>query len=219
MLPRIVPVLVAALLLAGCTRPQEAGGPAPGDDVKVRVGDVTPAPPRDVQVGSGGSSTFDAAAGLVRVELHTAAPGDWDLALEEADGDVVDTILDGEGPYDGARWVAVPGGSYVLNFSGEGDWNATVAVDRRDAVPPQTWEGTGDGATWGVRLEKGTATFDVSSDGPMRAWLVAPDGGTLLTLASTRNATQEQVRASIPASGVYVVNVESENAWTIRVEA
>lgn len=213
---RLAPFL-AVLLLAGCAAPQESReGDAPlQDDVRVRVGDVTAARP-DVAVADN-ATTFEVVDALVRVETSVAATGAWTLNVVDAGGAAVERVARGSGAYEGARWLALAPGTYTLDLAGDGTWNATVRTDLSAESLPASWEGDGDDGVGPVRLGKGVATFSVTSDGPVRAWLVDAAGRTTVTLASARNATSEEVRASVREAGVYVVNVEAAGPWTIRV--
>lgn len=216
--PAVVFSLVVVIALAGCAKPQETRGPeddGPGT-VDARVGDVTgapPPPPKDVTL-SASQGSFVSPGGLVRIAVEHEGEGPWTLGILDEDRRTVET-LSGEG--DAARWVSLAAGSYTTNFTGSGRWSGTAQADTRAAAPPVTWTGSGNDGTTGVTLPRGVRTFNVTSEGPMSAWLVDPTGRTVLTIASARNATTDSVSASIKTAGVYVVNVEADGPWTIRV--
>ena len=178
--------------------------------------------------GSANQTTtpFALKAGLARFQsVRSATDGYYYIDLYSAGGQQFTTIAAGNSPLDLSHVAAIPAdGMYVLQVQSEGGWTVNVSQPTATfAAPPamQRWSGKYWQATPLFSLKAGQATFHATipnASTKFEATLYDQNVQYVAELKNTSGASEQSATATIPADGIYVVQVFSDGDWTLEVQ-
>jgi hypothetical protein len=178
-----------------------------------------------------GSSNIDTAlfplkAGLAIFRSVRASDAGYfyiDVANEK--GEKFGTIAAGSVPLDLSAVVEVPAdGMYRLLVQAEEGWTVNVTQPTAAFAPPparQRFVGLGFQATPLFSLKAGPATFHIASfdnKDVFRVQLRDAKAMWVGDIASTAGPGEATTTIEIPADGVYIIQVEVDNAWTLEIQ-
>lgn len=227
-------LLCTALITCGCmgTAPAAPDTAATATPIPTPTETAAPAPASNNEVttlGGAGNATRVVAldGGLYVFAMQHDGTGPFSVEIESEE--VYGTLARATGAYDGEQAFGLPGlGEYECTVVADGNW--TIAVDRPQAIngiPPQTFTGTGDGATPLFQIPAGNASFAMTIESPADSavwlynstgWLVFDPSGTYVEpLHWHRGPYNGTATVRIADADNYLLNVMAEGPWTIRV--
>ncbi len=185
----------------------------------------TPAPTAAPQVfegnGQQASPKFELPAGLVTFQMTHDGQSNFIAHLLDDQGQMVDSLANIIGPYNGSKALGVSAGTYLMDINADGNWTITVhnpvPAEEGIAVPVQ---GNGDQAIVFLKLAKGLATFKMTHDGQSNfiVHLLDDQGQLVDGLVNVIGPFDGSKALRIPSSGYYVIDVMADGAWSISEE-
>ena len=173
--------------------------------------------------GRRATEKFTLEPGLAMFAIHHDGDSNVVIKLLDRDGNVVDTLFNQIGTFEGQRGFAIAeAGQYLLDVAADGNWTVAIRQPRPnqgDSVP-RTLEGTGFGTTEFIRLDKGLTVFKINHAGKGRFTvnLVDRDGHPVEQLVNALGKFEGSKPVKIEKPGIYFLNVGGDGDWTIDVE-
>src|SRR5687768_15778329 len=102
----------------------------------------------------------------------------------------------------------------------EGDRGGATNADGTGAVPdapPEPVDATLGSDRTTVRLERGIAAFNVTSDGPIAIDLLDESGRRVVGLVNSEGPVSTEALVRISSAGVHSLRVTSDATWSVHV--
>jgi hypothetical protein len=173
--------------------------------------------------GQEATSPFHLDEGLVIVRLSHTGSSNFIVHLLDSHGDTVEWLVNEIGQFDGSTAFGTEtAGNYVLDIAADGSWTVDIEAPRPTSAPsaPQTFSGSGPAATPFFYLEDTLTTFEMTHNGDSNfiVHLLDSDGDTVAWLVNEIGSFDGSTATGLPASGIYLLDVEADGNWTVRVE-
>jgi len=156
--------------------------------------------------------------------LSISSPGGVYVQLLDGAGETVGTglLLEAGNGESSMACVIGDAGDYSLSINGDREWTVTLTDPPVDEEPGTGWTDVGVKSTGLFPLDAGTVLFSLKSEGgAASAELFDAGGRTLASVFVKRDAPEAAKEVSIPARGLYLINVEGPvlyDAWTVAIE-
>lgn len=238
----IIGLVLAALLVAGCTGSQDASNPtnAPvssGDGnnpivtiapTPVPTAVVTPTPISMSGSGNQASQIFHLNRGLAVFSAQNSNCKyglNFIIYLLDNNGNKIDLIANaiGNGQSSAAINVKEPG-DYLLDITSDGDWNVQVTQPNYSTAQavPITLSGNGNQASQPFYLKSGLARFESSNTNSKNKlnfiiYLLDKDGNKGSLIANDIGDGDSSKAISVYNSGVYLLDVTSDGDWQVKI--
>lgn len=166
---------------------------------------------------------FSLENGLAIFKMTHTGTSNFAITLLDSDGQRVELLVNVIGNFDGAKAIGVAKkGEYVLDVSANGKWTVRIEQPRPTTAEskPRTFTGTGQQVSPFVKLDKGLTTFKLKHTGKSNfAVLLMDKNGNREELLVNEIGNFDGSKAvGISRSGIYLLDVSADGAWTIAVE-
>jgi hypothetical protein len=178
--------------------------------------------------GSGNQTTapFALKAGLAAFQsVRSATDGYYYIDVYGFGGDQHSTIASGNMPLDESRVVGIPAdGMYTLQVQSEGGWTVNVSQPTASFAPPpptQRWSGKYWQITPLFLLKAGQATLHAiipNSSTQFEATLYDQNVQYVGEVSNKSGAPEQSIALTIPADGIYIIQVFGDGDWTVEVQ-
>jgi hypothetical protein len=178
--------------------------------------------------GSNNQTTapFALKAGLaVFQSVRSATDGYYYIDVYDAGGQQLTTIAAGKIPLDLSRVTNIPAdGMYVLQVQSEGGWTVNISQPTASFMPPpakQSWSGKYWQITPLFSLKAGEAVLHAiipNRSTYFDATLFDQKVQYVGEIVNKSGAPEQSVAVTIPADGVYVIQVYADGDWTVEVQ-
>ena len=174
--------------------------------------------------GEGGSGEFRLTPGLVFFMIKHPTDTPFAVYLMNDKGDHLALLANSTRAVAGSRAYGVEHeGAYYLHLIANDDWEIEVVQPPTVATvggsTPESFEGLGPAATMPVALKAGTIriTWQHSGVTPFTLLVLDAAGRRVATVAESSTAKSGAGDASIPADGVYLLDVGADGGWTVML--
>jgi hypothetical protein len=229
--------LLLAVLVIGCsvrgtaaTPARNANGEALSPLLKTRpsqtraAGTVVPASVVHLTLTGQGTQTSKALAlndGLAIFHATYEGSSDFSMVLRDENGDIVDGIADGRGPFDGSTAIGLSDPCHcVVDVQGTGAWSVTVdqPATLTGKPVPVTLTGNGQTASAAFTTTGGLIRFQqaIQSQTGGRVTLLDSDG-QMLDVLGDGGAAFAKSRTVELDPGTYLLQVDTDGAWAVDV--
>ena len=233
-------LLLVALALTGCssppteapatvpTAPPSAIAATPATPTTLAQPDETKAPAGTapvptVKMGWGDvvSEVFETERALLRVSMRHDGTRNFAAWLVDESSGRRELLVNAIGAFEGAAYEGLAPGRYALEIKADGEWTFEIAqpVLTEGQTAPVTLTGTGRTAPDALQLTRGSARFELRHEGEenFAVWLYSAAGERVALLANEVGAYEGTRLATVPSSGIYVLDVTAGGAWSVAV--
>jgi hypothetical protein len=187
-----------------------------------------PAPINLSGVGQQATRAFELETGLAIFRMTHQGDGHFSTTLLDSNGNRtagMDSLLANVvGPFDGSRAIQAESGQHVMDVSASGPWTIKIEQPRPSSASETTrFDGNSQAATEFFALSRGLKTFYMTHQGSghFSVHLLNKDGSRLgmeSLLANDVGAFDGSKAVRISKDDIYLLQVDADGPWTIRVE-
>jgi hypothetical protein len=176
--------------------------------------------------GEQASANFTLRAGLALFHYDHPASTPFGMFLMNARGDHLALLANGAA-IDGVQSYGIPAdGEYYLHVIAEDGWSASVEQPRPEELTERAARlgeirGDGPAVSEPIQLQAGSLRLSWQQRGslPFEVTLWDVAGRRQIQIVSASMAAAGATMIEAPEAGVYVLNVQSNGAWTIALDA
>ena len=182
-----------------------------------------PAPIKLSGIGQQASQKFNLEDGLSVFKMTHTGASNFAVILMDSDGQKIELLVNEIGKFDGAKAVGIAKrGEYILDVSADGKWAVTIEQPRPVTADPapKTFTGTGQQISPFIKLDKGLITFKLKHTGKSNFAIILMDknGNREELLVNEIGDFDGSKAVGISRSGVYLLDVSADGAWTASME-
>ncbi len=209
----------------GPTSPEEPGAPeqaAPEPVADAPAPEPEPEPITLSGVGPQATETFRLEDGLMVARMSHQGESNFIVhPIDETGAQAGPTLANRIGAFEGSTALNAIAGTYLLNVDADGPWSVTLEQPRpRSAPNAREFSGSNMAATEPFSLNAGLARFEMSHQGASNFIVYLRDAAgnpVGMGLANEIGAFQGSQAVQVPADGIYLLTVDADGPWTIRV--
>lgn len=173
--------------------------------------------------GATSSKPFQLEQGLAVFQIETNGKSPFSVELiDAATGKTASNLVNENGAFRGTLASGIrQSGEYLLKIAGDGAWNISVGQPKPvEIVKPGDIVGQGYDVSEFVDLNEGLAVFEFThpGDGPFSVWMLDSNGKPVEHLLDVRGKYHGTKPTTIDTPGAYLFNVESNGAWSVKIE-
>lgn len=223
-----IAIAVVVLIIAGGggdSEPEPAAQQGSGSSSITTSAPAPPPPePEEIELSGKGdyaSNLIELETGLSVFVIAHNGQSNFIVQLLDAQGGLVDLLVNQIGAYQGVVGRGVIKGKYVLSINADGQWGVVVMQPRPAAgsAPPLETDGKGDFVLGPMQLSRGLARFELTHDGTSNFVAVLLDGrGQWVDLLVNEIGSYTGSQAiGVPKTGVYWLAITADGSWTMKV--
>lgn len=208
---------LASALLAALT----IGAAVANEPAETRIGKLS----TFQAAGQGNQATkkFELQPGLAVFQIESQGKSNFTVELiDAATGKSVGNLVNEIGKFDGTLATGIRrGGEYLLKIEGDGAWNVALGQPKATEITkPGDIKGVGFDISEFVGLNEGLAVFefDYQGEGPFSVWMLDENGKPIEHLLNVRGKYHGSKPTNIEEQGNYLLNVEADGNWTVKIE-
>jgi len=197
----------------------------------------TPEPVTFKGSGSRALPKFGLLSGIAIFEMSHDGTANFIVELMSEAGETVDLLVNTIGSYTGTKAIGVQEGAllgaepgmHLLNVQADGSWAITIRQPRFSSAPglPQSFSGSGDGASTPFMLDEDIAMFTLTHNGSANfiVELLSAEGNLADLLVNEIGSYEGSKAVGIrngaiigPQPGIHLLNITADGAWTVTIE-
>jgi len=173
--------------------------------------------------GTSATGQFPLKSGLTVFDILYSGSGTFTVELLDAGGGAVTQLVNATGLLNGKQSYGVRAGKYSLQVNAGGNWTVTITQPTPVVLPyiPQVFAGENLDVTDYFSSPNGglaNVTLTNTGNGPFVVTLLNQAGQNVRVVVNANGPFNSSVQVPLVAATPYVFDVESDGAWTIRIE-